>query len=38
MNDKMVFSYVFLKLMHDYETAKFEGSHTDADIDSFLLG
>ena len=28
--NEMVFSYVFLKLMHDYETAKFESSHTHA--------
>jgi hypothetical protein len=32
------FSYVFLKLMHDSETAKFESSQTDADKDSRLLG
>jgi hypothetical protein len=38
MNEKMVFSYVSLKLMHDYETAKIESSQTNADKDSYLLG
>jgi hypothetical protein len=30
--------YVFLTLTHDYETAKFGSSQTDADKDSRLLG
>jgi hypothetical protein len=38
MNEKMGFSYGFLKLMNDNETAKFASSQTDAHKDSSVLG